>query len=82
MNETCELLLKSFYEDEWVEDSPTTKRRKDGLELWVSGVFSFTGWRNHIHIPFFLRPWMKYHYKKGQNLLDTKRYLYEGEGGQ
>lgn len=79
MNETCRLLKKSFYEDEWVlthGGADIWVRIRDKLKLWGSnGVLFFTGWENNIHIPLFLRPYMKHHLKKGQNLLATKKYL-------
>lgn len=75
MNRTCELLLKSFYEDEWKEEFYCMKRKKDGIELWWMGVFSFSGYDNNIYIPFFMRPYMYYHFLRGQNDVATKRLL-------
>lgn len=78
-NETCELLKKSFYEDEWVLTcwgGDIWIRLKDKVEIWGSnGVFFFTGYRNNLHIPLLLRPYMLYHMKKGQNILATKNLL-------
>ena len=81
LNETCKLLIKSFYEDEWTlsySGADMWKRVKDDLLLWGSnGCWCFTGYRSGIHIPVWVRPYMKYHIVRGQNLLATKKYLKE-----
>jgi len=84
MNETCKLLKKSFYEDEWNLISwgaDIWVRKKDGLEIWGSnGVLFFTGYKNNIHIPLYMRPIMKWHLRRGQSLLATKKVF--GTGGR
>ena len=76
MNKTCELLKKSFFEDEWKEDMFTMVRVKDGLELWTRNSFlSFTGYNNGIHIPLLLRFYMSRQLLKGRNSFATKKYL-------
>jgi hypothetical protein len=77
MNRTCELLKKSFYEDEWTTTSSTIRETDDGsIALWIgNGPLFFTGYDNHIHIPILLRGYMWYHYKRGQNIIATRKYL-------
>jgi len=78
MNITCKLLLKSFYEDEWIDGFITMVREKDRLEFWP-GCFSFTGYKNGINIPWYLRPYMWYHLKRGRNQRATEKYLIKKE---
>lgn len=78
MGETCRLLKKSFYEDEWklkYSGAGIWIRVKDNLTLWDNGFFFFTGYENGIHIPLLLRPYMKYHLVRGQNILATNKLL-------
>ena len=79
MNETCKLLKKSFYEDEWIltdHGAEIWRRKKDGLQIWGSnGFLFFTGYENNIHIPVYLRFIMVYHMRKGQNIIATKKHL-------
>ena len=76
MTETCKLLKISFYNDKWSESDFTWVRYKDRLELWArNGVFNFNGYLNNLHIPLLYRPYMKYHLKRGQNILSTKTLL-------
>jgi len=77
MNRTCKLLKKSFYAEEWI-NTGYVARRKDNVDiaLWVgNGPCFFTGHCNHIHIPILLRGYMWFHYKRGQNIVATRKYL-------
>jgi len=86
MNKTCKLLKKSFYEDEWNLTNWGADiwiRKKDGIQIWGSnGALHFTGYKNNIHIPWYMRPIMKWHMVRGQSILATKKYLAQGAGDE
>jgi hypothetical protein len=78
MNETCKLLKKSFYEDEWFTNSFRAIRKKDNLELWyANGWPFFDGHKNNIYIPFIYRYFLWKHFRKGQSKVATEKWLKE-----